>query len=342
MNLTIAILGLCLVPIAVAVCSAGNVNGGSYDLTTGNSITLRSDSDGYGPLNYGNNQDCWWYISCSSGSMQISGSVDTENGYDVLRVRAGQSITGTTLWSRSGQYSSTSYIAYYSQITVTWTTDSSITDDGWTLTFTCGASSGGIPSAVTPAPPYSAGGGYTTGLIDAGSTFELIMWIVIGGGSFIVFTIVMTVSYCTRKPKTDTAHHQSPTGLGSPPPPGNAFVNNGGYAEAIPVGDEELQQINQQYSSPQPPQRNYSQYPASPPQPQPHPAARSEESYRSPSFSNNNRQDSSLKKKQSFFGGGGGGSRPNDARLQRSNSSANYYPGQGQSNSRSGQYELEG
>ena len=136
-----------------AACSAAS-SGSSY---TGTSGTIMSDVDGSGTTNYANNEDCVWYVSCTSGTFSMTTNIDTESVFDVVSIRAGRSTTGSLLASRSGSSTAWTYSTVtYGTVTITFTTDSSVNRDGFTMSWSCtGGTSGGTPippTAGTPTP----------------------------------------------------------------------------------------------------------------------------------------------------------------------------------------------
>ena len=128
-----------------AACSASS-SGTTYTTSSG---TIRSDIDGSGTTNYNNNEDCVWYVQCPSGTFSMTTNIDTENTFDIVRIRAGSSSTGTVLDSRTGSSTAWTYsTSVYSTVTITFNTDSSVTRDGFTMSWSCSGSSAGTPTPL--------------------------------------------------------------------------------------------------------------------------------------------------------------------------------------------------
>ena len=128
-----------------AACSASS-SGTTYTSSSG---TIRSDIDGSGTTNYNNNEDCVWYVQCPSGTFSMTTNIDTESTFDIVRIRAGASAAGTVLDSRTGSLSAWTYsTSVYSTVTITFNTDSSVTRDGFTMSWSCSGSSVGTPTPL--------------------------------------------------------------------------------------------------------------------------------------------------------------------------------------------------
>ena len=134
-----------LAVIAIGVegqCSASN-SGTTY--SGARYGTIRSDTDGHGLNHYSNNEDCWWRVQCDVGeTFSVTDlDVDTESNLDVVGVRATQ--TGSYLRSWSGLATNRIYDSNVQTAYVTFVTDSSITDDGFTMDWCCKDSNGYCP-----------------------------------------------------------------------------------------------------------------------------------------------------------------------------------------------------
>jgi len=123
----------------------------STSLTATATPTSLSDHTGGG--NYANNVDCTWYISASTSYIRlVFQSFATESGY----VRSWQSSTHSSRtpqdhlriysWpanvlqhSLSGTYASGHTLNFTTNIKMTFTTDSSVDNTGWTLTYAAGS-----------------------------------------------------------------------------------------------------------------------------------------------------------------------------------------------------------
>ena len=165
-------------------CSASSSGTTYSNLRSG---TIRSDTDGFGLNHYNNNENCWWRIQCPEGqTFSVTDlDVDTESNLDIVGVRATQS--GSYLRSFSGLTTSRTYDTDLETAFVTFVSDSSITDDGFTMDWCCKDASGDCPGVV----------GGTAGLI-----IGIIIPIVI------VIAVIVVIVLCCRQHRQRQAHQQ--------------------------------------------------------------------------------------------------------------------------------------
>ena len=94
-------------------------------------------SDGSG--NYGNNENCWWLIESGSEISVSFSSFDTESGYDYVSVyRCDTAACGSSqrILRHSGSLSSSNvYSSSTGFLKVTFTSDGSVTQSGFTGTW---------------------------------------------------------------------------------------------------------------------------------------------------------------------------------------------------------------
>src|SRR5690606_13786410 len=107
-----------------------------------NSYTTCSGTlyDSGGPSgDYGVNQDGYTVLNPGTpGSMvQVSGSINTESGYDFVYIYNGAGIGGTLLWSGSGSQTVPTITSTSGPLTVRFQSDGSINYTGFALNISC-------------------------------------------------------------------------------------------------------------------------------------------------------------------------------------------------------------
>ena len=108
---------------------------------TGSQGWIKSDSDGRGGSNYRNSEDCRWNIACSAGRLLYVTelNVDTESGYDDVYLARYATTSRLVTWTGSEKIGERSepYATGYQNVTVGFETDASVTDNGFSLQWTC-------------------------------------------------------------------------------------------------------------------------------------------------------------------------------------------------------------
>ena len=135
--------------LTVSGCSAFN-NDQTFTTTSG---TIRSDSDGFGSIDYLNGENCTWVVACPTGNFAMNIQYSTESTFDVMRVIQGRSTASSdTVWVGSGSMASgvesVNFQSTVSTVTIRFTTDLTVTRDGFTMNWFC-LSSG---QTLAPAP----------------------------------------------------------------------------------------------------------------------------------------------------------------------------------------------
>ena len=119
--------------------------------TVSNSGTV---SDGAGP--YGMNQDCIWYLQCTTGSPVLEFSAfDTEGNYDWVSVFDGGRMSAPQLLHTSGSTLPAVQRATGSSMTVEFQTDASVVKEGIVASFSCDAPGRPPPPSPSPTPTSS-------------------------------------------------------------------------------------------------------------------------------------------------------------------------------------------
>eukprot|EP00058_Branchiostoma_floridae_P010524 XP_002596012.1 hypothetical protein BRAFLDRAFT_123740 [Branchiostoma floridae] len=136
-------------------CNAGPTDPGAGTLTNcgGN---YNEDTGAFQLLNYANNQDCIWKITVTAGKFvmlqfsQFDVEQDSSCSYDYVKVYDGASVSSPVLGTFCGTSVPASLVSSSNHMTVRFVSDSSITETGFSATF----------SAVDTAPvtPPTTGG----------------------------------------------------------------------------------------------------------------------------------------------------------------------------------------
>ena len=117
--------------------------------------SIRSDTDGHGPINYGNRERCYWNVVCppNSGFFNVIGAtIDVEQCCDVISIYRGNNTDGPLLFTRRGSYDNVFWSTNETSVFITFITDSSVTRPGFTLPWRCGYASPTFPNNTVSTP----------------------------------------------------------------------------------------------------------------------------------------------------------------------------------------------
>ena len=144
--------------------------------TTNLTASSGSFSDGSGSNNYMDYTSCSWLIQPSTTAASITlsfSSFSTESGYDYVEVYQGTGTSGTLLGSFSGSSIPSSITATGSSMYVTFTTDGSVTYQGWNASYTSVALCTATTPTITPSGSTTFCGGGSVTLTSSSATSYL-------------------------------------------------------------------------------------------------------------------------------------------------------------------------
>ena len=177
---------------------------GPFDLKA-DSGTIRSDTDGTGPTQYHDNERCTWSVTCSQGTIAVMSSLSMQVepccdyvalqdsfGRELARYRAGFFTPISTGVNSMRLY-------FYS--------DSSVTDDGFTLQYEC--------------VPPSVANGYTqlesSSSLGTGTVAGIVVGSVVGFIILVVIVIIVGYFLCCRRSPSQSQHQEhDPSDQGAP------------------------------------------------------------------------------------------------------------------------------
>ena len=128
-------------------------------------------SDGSSSNEYNNDSDCQWLIQpTNANSITLNfASFATENNYDIVRVYDGATTSDTLMGEFSGSSQPTSVTSTGGSMLVHFTSDASVTVQGWDASYTSNSTGGG-GTATAPVTDFTA----TATTVEVGQTVDFI------------------------------------------------------------------------------------------------------------------------------------------------------------------------